>query len=89
MIGRLADLITTLTAAVGLFVALIAFRGYRQNDSGVMLALAVGIVAIAVVPFAVTELLGALLTLSDAQALVTILLAHTVGLAAIYRTFRN
>ncbi|RXK49032.1 DUF7521 family protein [Halorientalis pallida] len=89
MIGMLADLATAATAVVGVFVAALAFRGYRQNDSGVMLALAVGVVAITVVPFLVMELLGPLLALSDAQALVAILLAHTLGLVAIYRTFRN
>jgi hypothetical protein len=89
MIGTLANLVTTVTAVVGLFVAALAFRGYRQNDSGAMLALSVGIVAIAVVPFLVTELAGRLLALTDAQALVAILLSHTLGLAAIYRSFRN
>ena len=89
MIGTLADLAMAATAVVGLFVAAIAFRGYRQNDSGVMLALAVGVVTITVVPFAVTELFDPLFGLSDAQALVTILLAHTLGLVAIYRTFQN
>jgi chromate transport protein ChrA len=89
MIGTLANLATTVTAVVGLFVAALAFRGYRQNDSVAMLALSVGIVAIAVVPFLVTELAGPLLALTDAQALVAILLSHTLGLAAIYRSFRN
>ena len=54
-----------------------------------VVGLFVGIVAIAVVPFLVTELVSPLLGLSDAQALVAILSAHTVGLLAIYRTFRR
>ncbi|SDG18286.1 DUF7521 family protein [Halorientalis regularis] len=89
MIGTLADLATAVTAVVGVFVAALAFRGYRQNASSVMLALAVGVVAITVVPFLVMGLLGPLPALSDAQALVAILLAHTFGLVAIHRTFRN
>lgn len=89
MIGVLADVATAVAAVVGLFVAALAFSGYRQNDSRVMLALAGAIVAITVLPFLVGELVGPLLSLTDAQALVAILLAHTLGLVAIYRTFRN
>jgi len=87
--NALADAATALTAAVGLFVAVIAVQGYRRQDSPVMAALAVGILAIAVVPFLVTQLAAPLLALTDAQALVAILLSHTVGLLAIYRTFRT
>jgi hypothetical protein len=85
----LADAATALTAVVGLFVAVLALQGYRRQDSPVMAALAVGVVAIAVVPFVVTEFVTPVLVLSDAQALVAILTAHTVGLLAIYRTFRR
>jgi len=85
----LADAATTLTAVVGLFVTVLAAEGYRRHDSPVMAALAVGVFAIAVVPFVVTELLAPLVALTDAQALVVILFSHTVGLVAIYRTFRN
>ena len=85
----LADAATTLTAVVGLFVTVLAVQGYRRQDSTVMAALAVGIFAIAVVPFVVTEFAGRLVALTDAQALIAILLSHTVGLLAIYRTFRT
>lgn len=84
----LADGATALTAVVGLFVAVIAVQGYRRQDSPAMAALAVGILAIAVVPFLVTQFVAPLLVLTDAQALVAILLSHTLGLLAIYRTFR-
>jgi hypothetical protein len=52
-----------------------------------MRGLGVGIVAIAVVPPLVVELLAPLLSLTDAQALLWATLSHTVGLLAIYRTF--
>jgi positive regulator of sigma E activity len=77
----------TLTALLGVIVASLALRGYRRNDSPVMRGLGVGIVAIAVIPFVVVELLAPLLSLTDAQALLWATLSHTVGLLAIYRTF--
>ena len=77
------------TALLGVAVASLALRGYRRNDSPVMRGLAIGIVAIAVVPFLVVELLAPLLALTDAQALLGATLSHTVGLLAIYRTFSH
>ena len=77
----------TLTALLGVVVASLALHGYRRNDSPVMRGLGVGIVAIAVVPPLVVELLAPLLSLTDAQALLWATLSHTVGLLAIYRTF--
>jgi len=79
----------TLTALLGVVVASLALRGYRRNDSPVMRGLGVGIVAIAVVPFLVVELLAPLVSLTDAQALLCATLSHAVGLFAIYRTFDN
>ena len=84
----LANVGSAATAVLGLLVAWLAFQGYRRNDSPVMRGLAIGIAAIAVVPF-LLELLDSLLVLSDAQALLGITLSHTVGLLAIYRTFRS
>jgi hypothetical protein len=52
-----------------------------------MRGLGVGIVAIAVIPFLVVELLAPLLSLTDAQALLWATLSHAAGLLAIYRTF--
>jgi positive regulator of sigma E activity len=77
----------TLTALLGVIVASLALRGYRRNDSPVMRGLGVGIVAIAVIPFVVVELLAPLLSLTDAQALLWATLSHAAGLLAIYRTF--
>lgn len=86
-VALLANVGSAATAALGLLVAWLAFRGYRRNDSPVMRALAVGVVAIAVVPFLVVEFAAPLVALSDAQALLGITVSHTVGLLAIYRTF--
>jgi hypothetical protein len=77
------------TALLGVAVASLALRGYRRNDSPVMRGLAIGIVAIAVVPFLVVELLAPLLALTDAQALLGATVSHTIGLLAIYRTFSH
>ena len=87
ILDTLATVGATGTALLGVAVASLAFRGYRRNDSPVMRGLAIGIVAIAVVPFLVVEFVAPLLALSDAQALLGITVSHTVGLLAIYRTF--
>ena len=87
VLDALATAGATGTALLGIAVASLAYRGYRRNDSPVMRGLAIGIVAIAVVPFLVVELLTPLLALTDAQALLGATLSHTVGLLAIYRTF--
>jgi hypothetical protein len=87
LLDTLATVGATGTALLGVAVASLAYRGYRRNDSPVMRGLAIGIVAIAVVPFLVVELLAPLLALTDAQALLGATLSHTFGLLAIYRTF--
>jgi hypothetical protein len=85
------DLLATgssiVTAGLGLLVASLAFRGYRRNDSPTMRALAIGIFAIAVVPYLLASVVGPVVALSDAQALLGVTLSHTFGLLAIYRTF--
>jgi len=70
-------------AAVGALVAATAYRGYRRNDSDAMRFLAAGIAAITVGPFVVTYGLAPLWSLSDAAALLGVLLANIVGLLAI------
>jgi hypothetical protein len=85
----LATIGATGTALLGVAVATLAFRGYRRNDSPVMRALSIGVIAIAVVPFLVVELLAPLLPLTDAQALLGATLSHTVGLLVIYRSFSH
>jgi hypothetical protein len=51
-----------------------------------MRVLAVGVLFVAVVPYAVSYLAAPLLSLTDAQTILGVTLAHTVGLAAIYRS---
>lgn len=75
------------TATLGLYVAYLAAKGYRSQGSATMRALAVGIVAITVVPFLVTYVLSPALGFSDAQAILGVMISHTLGLLAIYRTF--
>jgi positive regulator of sigma E activity len=83
----LATAVSAGTALLGVIVAWLAVRGYRRNDSEVMWALAVGVVAIAVVPFIIIELLSPVILLTDAQALLGATVSHAVGLLSIYRTF--
>ncbi|SDK44521.1 DUF7521 family protein [Natronorubrum texcoconense] len=87
MLESITALASALTAVVGLFVAHLAYRGYRRNDSQTMRALAVGIVCIAVIPYLILYLFDPVLGLTDAQSLLAITLFHTAGLLAIYRTF--
>jgi positive regulator of sigma E activity len=88
--GATLATLTTLTAAVtallGLYVSYLAYRGYRRNDSTTMRVLAVGVLFIAVVPYAVSYAAAPLLSLTDAQTILGVTLSHTVGLAAIYRS---
>lgn len=78
---------SALTAVLGLFVAYLAYRGYRRNDSPTMGALSIGILSIAVLPYLILYLLTPAIGLTDAEALFAITLSHTIGLAVIYRTF--
>ncbi|ELY46881.1 DUF7521 family protein [Natronorubrum tibetense] len=87
MLESITALASALTAVVGLFVAHLAYRGYRRNDSPTMRALAIGIVCIAVIPYLILYLFDPVLGLTDAQSLLAITLFHTAGLLAIYRTF--
>lgn len=78
---------SALTAVLGLFVAYLAYRGSRRNDSPTMRALSIGIVCIAVVPYLIYYLLTPAVGLADAEGLLAITLSHAIGLAIIYRTF--
>ncbi|WP_436909723.1 DUF7521 family protein [Halosimplex marinum] len=72
-----------LTAAVGLFVAYQAYRGYRRNDSRPMLFLGVGIFLVTAAPFVVTTLLVSVLLASDAAAILAWALLEILGLGSI------
>jgi len=71
------------TATLGTVVAWLADRGGRRNDSATMRWLAAGIVCIAVLPFGVNYLLEPLVGLSDAAALLAVLVCFNAGLVAI------
>ncbi|QPV65009.1 hypothetical protein I7X12_02495 [Halosimplex litoreum] len=72
-----------MTAAVGLFVAYQAYRGYRRNDSRPMLFLGLGIFLVTVVPFLVTTVLGGISGVSDAVVLLSWTVFEIVGLGSI------
>ncbi|WP_436932342.1 DUF7521 family protein [Halosimplex halobium] len=78
-----ATLTGALTAAVGLFVAYQAYRGYRRNDSHPMLFLGVGIFLVTTVPFVVTTLLVSVLFASDAAAVLAWATLEILGLGSI------
>jgi hypothetical protein len=73
----------TLTAAVGLFVAYQAYRGYRRNESRPMLYLALGIVLLTAAPVGVDYALMTLTTAADAEILVVITVPHLAGVLTI------
>lgn len=87
MLESLTAVVSALTAVVGLYVAHLAYRGYRRNESQTMRALSVGIVCIAVIPYLILYVVDPLFALTDAQSLLSITLFHAIGLAVIYRTF--
>ena len=71
------------TATFGSVVAGLAYRGARRNDSDAMRWLAIGVVCIAVLPFGVNYLIAPIAGLSDAAALLGVLLSFNGGLIAI------
>lgn len=77
-----------LTAALGLFVAYQAYRGYRRNGSTPMAYLAVGIVCFTTIPFVLTEVLAPTMTWSDGLTLLGVVTAYNVGLVAIHWSLR-
>jgi len=78
-----ATLTQSLTAAVGLFVAYQAFRGFRRNDSRPMLFLGLGVVLVTAVPFVVTTLLADALGASDAAVILAWTAFEILGLSSI------
>jgi hypothetical protein len=71
------------TAAIGLFVAYQAYRGYRRNFSSPMAYLAVGILFVTAVSFVVPQVLVATTGVSDAAAILVMTVLDVVGLSAI------
>ena len=71
------------TAAAGLAVAWVAYRGYRRNDSAAMLYLAIGIAFVTAGPFLVSYGLSPAVALSDATTLLGVLGTTIAGLLSI------
>jgi len=84
-----ATLVRSLTAAVGLFVAYQAYRGYRRNESRPMLFLGLGIFLVTVVPYVVTTLLADALGASDAAAVLAWTVFEILGLGSILYALRG
>jgi len=76
-----------LTAVVGGFVAYQAYRGYRRNASHAMLYLAVGILFLTTVPFALKQPLVLLSLASPAEAQLVALSCRVTGLLAVLYAF--
>ena len=77
-------ILSSVTTAVGTFIAYQAYRGYQRNDSRAMLHLAAGIMLLTAIPFAVSTALEAVTTASDAWILLAITVANVAGVAAMF-----
>ena len=71
------------TALAGLFVASLAYWGYRRNASLPMLYLAVGILLLTTVPVIIDYALQGTMTATEAEILLGITLSHLAGVLAI------
>lgn len=80
---RLTTLVNALSAGVGLFVAIQAYRGYLRHASRPMLFLAAGIGLLTVVPFTVEHALVTLTDLIDAAGILLLFVVQILGLASI------
>lgn len=81
--ARLIAAFAAATAIAGAFVALLAYRGYRRNESRPMLYLAAGILFLTTIPVGVNYVLVATTTTTDAETLLIIALSHLAGVGAI------
>lgn len=77
------------SAAVGLFVATLAYRGYTRHGSRRMLFLSVGVVCLTTLPFALSYAVDALTAASDAQVILTVTTSNVVGLTAVAVSLRG
>jgi hypothetical protein len=75
-----------LTAAVGLFVAGLAYRGYRRNDARKMLWLAVGIGLLTAGTFLVSVVLDGF-GIGDGGVLLSVGAVNVLGLSAVLYAF--
>ena len=70
------------TALAGVFVAALAYRGYRRNESRPMLFLALGVALLTAVPVGTNYVLLATAA-TDAQILLVVALSHLAGVATV------
>ncbi|MCO8243076.1 hypothetical protein [Haladaptatus sp. AB643] len=81
--GNLTFVFAGITGVAGLFVASLAYRGYRRNGSRPMLYLALGIVLLTAVPAVVNFLLTVVTGATDAEILLSIIVANLGGVVSI------
>lgn len=77
------------SAALGLFVASLAYNGYARNDSTPMFYLTVGIVLFTTVPFLVSYSINWLLSVEGPVIVLLVTVTHLLGLLAIFRSFKR
>ncbi|WP_228546388.1 DUF7521 family protein [Halegenticoccus tardaugens] len=81
-LGAIAIFAVT-TALAGLFVASLAYWGYRRNASRPMLYLSVGILLLTTIPVTMDYTLQGVTTATEAEILLVITLSHLAGVLAI------
>jgi hypothetical protein len=83
--ARVAVVLATfvLSALLGLFIARKAYQGYRRNDSGPMLYLAIGIVLLTAVPAILSVGLSTFSALPGSVVVLVTNLSELLGLVAI------
>lgn len=77
------------TAVAGLFVATLAYLGYRRNGSRPMLYLAVGIILLTAVPVSIDYGLSTMTPATDAVILLGVTIVHLSGVGAILYALTN
>lgn len=80
---RVIFVFAAVVAVAGLFVASLAYRGYRRNASHPMLYLAIGIIFLTAVPVSLDYGLRSVTTATDAEILLAVTLSHLVGVLAV------
>ncbi|WP_233752181.1 MULTISPECIES: hypothetical protein [Halostella] len=77
------------SAALGLLVATLAYRGYARHGSRRMLFLSVGVVLLTTVPFVLSYGIAWASAATDAQVLASVTATNVAGLAAIAISLRG
>lgn len=77
------------SAAVGVFVAVLAYRGYARHGSRRMLFLSVGVLCLTSLPFALSYAIDLLTAVTDAQVILSVTASNVAGLAAVALSLRG